>query len=59
MLLLIAEFAYRQSYHSTIDYSPFKAIYGYDLVLELRLEDEITKGEVPAAKERIKEINSI
>lgn len=34
-------------------------MYGYDPVLELRLEDEATEGEVPAAKERIKEIDSI
>ena len=58
-LLPIAEFAYRQSKHSTIGCSPFKACYGYDPVLELRHEDEATEGEVPAAKERIKEIDSI
>ena len=59
LLLPIAEFAYRQSQHSTIGCSPFKAMYGYDPVLELRPEDEATEGEVPAAKERIKEIDSV
>ena len=58
-LLSIAEFAYRQSNHSTIGCSPFMAMYGYDPVLELRLEDEASEGEVPAAKERVKEIDSI
>ena len=56
-LLPIAEFAYRQSYHSTIGCSPFNAMYGYDPVLELRPEDEASEGEVPTAKERIKEID--
>ena len=58
-LLPIAEFAYRQAMHATMGCSPFKAMYGYDPVLELRLEDETAEGEVPAAKERVKEINSI
>ena len=58
-LLSIAEFAYRQSNHSTIGCSPFMAMYGYDPVLELRLEDEASEGEVPAAKERVKEIDLI
>lgn len=59
MLLPIAEFAYRQSHHSTIGCSPFKAMYGYNPVLELRLGDETAQGEVPAAKERIKEIDLV
>ena len=58
-LLSIAEFAYRQAVHATIGCSPFKAMYGYDPELELRLEDETAEGEVPAAKERVKEIDSI
>ena len=59
ILLLIAKFTYRQSKYSTIGCSPFKVYYRYDPILELRYEDKATEGEVPAAKERIKEIDLI
>ena len=58
-LLSIAEFVYRQCVHSTIGCSPFMAMYGYDPILELRIEDDAIEGEVPAAKERVKEIDSV
>ena len=45
--------------HITINYSSFKAIYEYDSILELRLENKIIKEEILVVKERVKEINSI
>ena len=45
------------SLSASIGCSPVKAMYGYDPVLELRLEDETAEGEVPAAKERVKQID--
>ena len=58
-LLPIAEFAYCRSEHKTIGCSPFFAIYGYQPELKLAAEDSATEGGVPAAKERIKEIDAI
>lgn len=58
-LLPIAEFAYYRSEHKTIGYSLFFAMYGYQPELELAAKDSATEGGVPAAKERIKEIDAI
>lgn len=58
-LLSIAEFAYQQSEHKTLGCSPFYAMYAYNPVLELTTEDSDPKREVPAPKERAKEIHAL
>ena len=58
-LLFVAEFVYQQSEHSTIGCSPFYAMYGYNPTFEVSIEDDPPEGEVPAAKERVKEIHAL
>jgi transposase InsO family protein len=52
-LLPGAEFAYNNSRSSSTKTTPFKALYGYDPELRFDIEDTITKGEIPAARDRI------
>ena len=40
-----------------INYNLFKAIYKYNSILKLRLENKIIEEEIFVVKERIKEIN--
>ena len=58
-LLLVAEFAYMQSQHKTLGYSPFYAMYGYNPTLELTTEDGAPTKKVPGAKERVKKIHEL
>jgi transposase InsO family protein len=52
-LLPSAEFAYNNSRSSSTKISPFMALYGYNPELRVDIEDDITGGEVPAARDRI------
>ena len=55
-LLLIAEFAYNNSMHSTIRETPFYALSGYYPRILLALKDNEPREGVPAAEDRAKEI---
>ncbi len=57
-LLLMAEFAYNNSYHSTIKDTPFHVFYNWNpsINYEDDTEDGIIEGEVPAAAERVRSI---
>jgi len=57
-LLPIAEFAYNNSKHASTGISPFQALSGYDPCIPPMTKTELTKGDVPAAKERIKKIHN-
>lgn len=58
-LLYLAEFAYMNSRHASTMCSPFKALYGYNPSMQLRVKDDSTEEKVPYAAERIKEIHKI
>jgi hypothetical protein len=50
-LLPIAEFAYNNSFHSSIKMSPNEALYGETLDTRNGIEVDPKKGEIPAAKQ--------
>ena len=52
-LLLGAKFAYNNSRNSSTRISPFKALYKYDLDLQIDVEDAVFKREILATRERI------
>ena len=55
-LLPMAEFAYMNSWHSSIGTTPFFLGYGYHPEIRWELEDESLKGRVPAANERVRQL---
>jgi len=57
-LLPMAEFAYNNSYHSTIKSTPFQVMHNYDPSINYEDDtgDGIIEGEVPAAAERVRSI---
>jgi transposase InsO family protein len=52
-LLLSAEYAYNNSRSSSTKTTPFMALYGYHPELRFDIEDTVTKGEAPAARDRV------
>ena len=54
----MAEFAYHNSYHTSLGCSPFYALYGYNPEIEYELEDKLIEGKVPAAKDRVKQLHA-
>jgi hypothetical protein len=52
-LLPSAEFTYNNSRSSTTKITPFMALYGYNPELRFDVEDTATKGETPAARDRV------
>jgi len=58
-LLPLAEFVYQTSSHASTRCSPFYAGYGYNPSIHYDVEDDFRKGEVPAAKDRVKEIDNM
>ena len=48
-----------QSQHKTLGFSPFYAMYGYHLTLELTTEDGAPTGEVPEVKKPVKKIHEL
>ena len=55
----MAEYIYQSAKHAIIGVSPFEAMYGYNLEISMRLEDESRPEEVPAVKERIADIHKL
>jgi hypothetical protein len=58
-LLPLAEFAYNNSKHSSIGISPFMAMYGYHPEIYFDSENTEQAGEVPAAGDRIRQLQDI
>ena len=48
------EFAYNSSKHSTLGYSPFYAIYRYNLEINYNIKDNANKEKVLVVKDYIK-----
>ena len=53
-LLPMAEFAYMNSWHTSIGTTPFFLMYGYHPEVRWEVEDNSAEGEVPAANSRVK-----
>ena len=60
-LLPSAEFAYNNSRSSSTKISPFMALYGYNPELRVDIDavDDITRGEIPAAQDRIRRLQEL
>jgi transposase InsO family protein len=60
-LLSSAEFAYNNSRSSSTKITPFMALYGYnpELRIDISAEDSTTKGEIPAARDRIEKLQEL
>lgn len=56
--LLLAEFTYNNSHHSTIGTTPFRALYGYDLDIRIN-PGRLPPVEVPEAKLRIERMKDL
>jgi transposase InsO family protein len=56
--LALAEFTYNNSFHTTINTSPFFATYGFHPTVELNVEDNVPEREAPIAIERAKLISA-
>jgi hypothetical protein len=54
--LILAEFTYNNSVHSTTGVSPFFAAYGMNPEIRINVEDDIPEGKAVAAHERAKQI---
>ena len=52
--LVLAEFTYNNSFHSTTGITLFFTLYGFYPTVEMNVEDNVPEGEAPAAKERVK-----
>lgn len=52
----LAEFAYQNTEHTSIECSPFYTFCGYNPRIEISVEDDTTEGEVPAAKDRVQKL---
>ena len=58
-LLPMAEFAYMNSWHSSIGTTPFFLMYGYHPEINWEIEDDSIEGEVPAANEKIRSMQAL
>ena len=55
----MAEFAYNNSFNSTIKMTPFQAYAGFNPTLNIDVEVDVRKGEAPAARQRIEALQEI
>ena len=59
LLLSILKVVYRKIIYIIINYNLFKAIYEYNLILKLYLENKTIKEKIFVIKKRVKEINLV
>ena len=58
-LLSMAEYAYMNSWHTAIGTTPFHLMYGYHPEIRYEIEDDSAEGKVPAANDRIKQLQTL
>ena len=58
-LLLVVEFMYHQTKHSSLSCSFFKVMYDYELIFDIHIENDAMKEEVSAAKECIEMLQDV
>ena len=58
-LLPLAEFASNNSLHSSAGATPFYLMYGYYPEIRYEVEDNFPEGEVPSAKDRVEQLQSL
>lgn len=56
--LPMAEFAYMNSWHSSIGTTPFFLMYGYHPEIRWEIEDDSPEGRVPAANDKVKKLQA-
>ncbi len=59
MLLLIVEFMYYQTKHSSLNCSFFKVMYDYKSIFDIHIKNDAMKEEVSAAKEHIEMLQNV
>ncbi len=59
MLLLIVEFMYHQTKHSSLSCSFFKVMYDYKSIFDIYIENNAMKEEVSAAKEHVEMLQDV
>ncbi len=58
-LLLIVEFIYHQTKHTSLNCSSFKVMYDYELIFDIHIKNNAMKEEVSAAKECIEMLQNV
>ena len=58
-LLLIVEFMYHQTKHSSLSYSFFKVMYDYESIFDIHIENDAMKEEVSVAKEGVEMLQDV
>ena len=56
--LPMAEFAYMNSWHSSIGTTPFFLMYGYHPEIRWEVEDDSPEGKVPSANDRVRQLQA-
>jgi len=59
MLLLIIEFIYHQTKHTSLNCSSFKVMYDYELIFDIYIKNDAMKEEVSTAKERVEMLQDV
>ncbi len=58
-LLLVVEFMYHQTKHSSLSCSLFKVMYDYESIFNICIENDAMKEEVSVAKERVEMLQNV
>ena len=56
MKLPYTEFVYNILKYFSIGVSPFKSLYGYELIIKSSVENDVSEGEVLTEAERVEKI---
>ncbi len=59
MLLLVVEFMYHQTKHSSLSCSLFKIMYDYKLIFDIHIKNDAMKEEVSAAKKHVEMLQDV
>jgi hypothetical protein len=58
-LLPLAEYTYNNSRNHTTESSPNRLLYGFDYEIQLNIADNVPKGRIPAARQRIERLHAL